>query len=284
MSSGSYLIILCALTVFSLTAVSIVNNRDERRRSQQQRQRQLRFKLQDLEELVLHINQLVENRQITMRLNEELLETIVSIRETEPDNSHLNALYHAALARHESLTAEDGSSNYDDLDLPALDRLQHSDAGIARAKRILSESLIILRRQQRSGKIPLEELRLVQLDLSWANLMVEVISLIGQGHKSVRRREIFTGHAYYKKAQQLLIQSSHPDKRRRQFIQEINEMMFGKRRSISPELMPERALNPDASETQLLDLPEEEDILPDASVTDAEEEDVPIIGLEAWQT
>lgn len=283
MSTGSFLIIFCALVVTSLTVVSLVNSHEERQRSERQRQRHLRFKLQELEEIVLSINQLVENRQIIRLLNEELLETIVSIRESEPDNSHLNALYHTALARHESLTADPGSGGHV-YDLPPLDRMQHSDVDIARAKHVLSEALILLRRQQRSGKIELDELHALQVELDWASLMVEVISMVGQGHKSVRRRDNFTGHAFYKKAHHLLTQSSHPDERRGQFIQELNDIMLGKRRSISPELMPETALNPDASETQLLDLPAEVELAAGDQAVGSDEDELAISGLEAWQS
>lgn len=277
MSPGSCLIIFCTLAVFSLTSVSIVNKREERQRALKQQQRQLRFKLQDLEELVLNISQLVDNRQIVRLLNEELLETILAAKQSAAEGSVLDALHHTALARHETLSADPQDTSPHDDELPALDRLQRSDAAIAQAKRRLTDALIILRRQQRQGKIQLDELRLLQLDLSWASLMVEVISLLGQGHESVRRREIFTAQAFYKRAQQLLIHSSHPDKRRPQFIREITELMEGKRRSISPQLMPESALNPDATvEAQLLDLPLDSGL--------ADEAGLAVAGLEAWQS
>lgn len=283
MSPGSYLIIFCSLAVFSLTAVSIVNKREERQRALKQRQRRLRFQMLELEELVLNIHQLVENHQTTRLLNEELLATILAVRASDGDAAHLDALYHTALARHENLSAEEPDGNALDHAVPRLNRLQHSDSDIGRAKRMLNESLVMLRRQQRRGKIEMDELRTLQLDLSWANLMVDVISLIGQGHKSIRRNQIFTAHAFYKKAQQLLIQSAHPDIRRKQFIREITELMQGKRRSLSLHLMPESALNPDTpAEAQLLDLPAETDPAR-PTFTPEDEAELAITGLEAWQ-
>ena len=75
--------------------------------------------------------------------------------------------------------------------------------------------------------------------------MVGAISHIGQGHKAAIRGDMLSAHAFYKKAQQLLIQSPHPEPRRRRMIKELGEILSNKRKSLSLDLMPEDFYNPE---------------------------------------
>lgn len=234
MSSLTYLFIFCALATGSLIVVSIVNEKENRRRIVQQKLRQLRFQVQDMEEVVLEIDRLVENRLIAKLLNDEILEKVLAMKQAHPDTGYLNAIHQTALARLEQYESDLATAQK-----PALDRRKHSDAQIARSKRTVEEAGLILRRQQSSGKITLEDLEPLMSDLRWAHLMIDVISHIGQGYKAMRRRDLLSAHAFYKKAQQMLIQSSHPDPRRQDFIKEISDVLNNRRNGISPRLMPE---------------------------------------------
>jgi hypothetical protein len=291
MSSPTYLIVFCTLAAASLVVVSVINEREERQRNIRQKHRQLRFRVTELEELVLQVDQLMESHSAAKYLNEEVLETLAFLRADNPDASHLNALYETALARHDFFneapaykSRNNSQTPADELDIkPTLDRLQRSDARIAQAKSMLKEALVILCRQQRRGKIPADEMSQLQLDLSWAALMVEVISFVGQGHRCMHRRELLAAHGFYKKAQHTLLQSGHPDPRRQQFIRELTELLHGKRRSISRYLMPENHLNLDTTaESQALDLPSGIDVAASADPAFDETEDL-MKNLEAWQ-
>lgn len=241
MSSLSYLIIFCALAAGALAVVSIVNEKENRRRILQQKLRHMRFQVQDTEELVLEINQLVESRIIAKLLNDEILEMVLAMKQAHPDAGYLNASHQTALARLEEYQDQTRSPQR-----PFLDRLKNSDAQIARSKRHVEEAGLILRRQQSNGKLSLEEMNPLLAELRWAHLMIDVISYIGQGHKAMRRRDLLSAHAFYKKAQQTLIQSSLPDKRRHEFIKEISEVLNNKRSVISSHLMPETQVNPES--------------------------------------
>ncbi|WP_439134162.1 hypothetical protein [Pseudomaricurvus sp.] len=245
MSPLSYLVIFCALAVGSLVVVSIVNERENRQRILKQKLRQMRFQVQDMEELVLEVNQLTEKPMIAKLLNDEILERVLAMKEANPDAGHLQASHQTALARLQEFENPSTLS-----DRPPIDRLRNSDAQIARSQRALEEAGIIIKRQQNRGKITLEDMNLLLLELNWAHLMIGVISHVGQGHKAIRRRDLLSAHAFYKKAQQLLIQSSHPDTRRHEFIKEVSEMLNNNRSAISPRLMPETHLNPGEESNQ----------------------------------
>ncbi len=242
MSTPISLIIFCALAALSLTAVNFVNQREKRRQLQQRRLRQIRLRIQEQEELVLALEQLVENRTIPKLLNEDILESLTHLRQTHPEAHYLDANLQTALVRNDLLL--------DDGELTNLDRLKESDMQIAKSKRMLQEAATILRRQQAQGKISLEELNELVKSLNWSQLMVEVISHIGQGHKAIRRFDSLSAYAFYRKAQQLLMNSTNPDKRRHQFIKEVSEILNNKRRNISLDLMPESQFNPSSNNIQ----------------------------------
>lgn len=234
MSSLTYLFIFCALAAGALIVVSIVNEKENRRRIVQQKLRQLRFQVQDMEEVVLEIDRLVENRLIAKLLNDEILEKVLAMKQAHPDTGYLNASHQTALARLEQYESDLATGQK-----ASLDRLKHSDAQIARSKRTVEEAGLILRRQQSNGNLSLEDLEPLMSDLRWAHLMIDVISHIGQGCKAMRRRDLLSAHAFYKKAQQMLIQSSHPDHRRHELIKEISDVVNNKRNGISARLIPE---------------------------------------------
>ena len=131
-------------------------------------------------------------------------------------------------------------------------------------EQVLEEAATILRRQQATGKFSFEEMNAFLSELSWAHLMVDAISHVGQGHKALRRHDVLSAHAFYKKSQQLLMHSAHPDKRRHRFIKELSEMLANKRTAVSEDIMPETHLNPEPA--LLRSAPQESD--KDASAED----------------
>ncbi len=230
------LIICFLLALLSLVAVSVVNDRENRRRVVNKKLREMKQRVKDMEELVLELDQLLENKSIARFINDEILAMISAIQQANPDTTHLVANYQTALIRGDALTDQEQ-------DTP-LDRLKDSDSQIARSRKVLEETAVILRKQQATGKLEYEQMSAFLTDLSWAHLMVAVISHVGQGHKRVRRGDILGAHAFYKKAQQLAMQSSHPDTRRHRCIKELTEMLTNKRQALSLDIMPESHLNP----------------------------------------
>lgn len=242
MSALTSLIIFCALAAFSLIVVSVANEREKRKQVLSKKFKELRQYIHETEELILEIDQLSEDHTVAKLMNNEIIEMILAMKNANPGANYLDASYQTAIARADTL-------NDSTIEAP-LDRLKESDTQIARAQKVIEEAAIALRRQQNAGKISLEDMNQLLIGLNWAHLMVEVVSHIGQGHKAVRRNDILSAHAFYKKAQQMLMQSSHPDKRRHPFIKELSEIMANNRRAISTHIMPESHLNPEEPPTQ----------------------------------
>ncbi len=241
MSVFASLILFCALAITSLIAVSWVNEREKRQRILSKKLKQMRQQVGSTEELIIEIEQMVESRAIAKLLNDEIIDMIQAMKAANPESGYLDASQQTAIARTETLNDES---------IPiALDRVKDSDAQIARAQKTLEEAAAILRRQQAGGKLSFEEMNAFLSELSWSHLMVEVVTHVGQGHKAQRRQDVLSSHAFYKKAQQLLMKSNHPDKRRHRFIKELSEMLANKRTAISVDIMPETHLNPEPSNT-----------------------------------
>ena len=257
MSTPGILFLFCILAIGSLVFVSLFNQRERRQRLNNKRLKQLRRRAQLLEELVVEVDQLLESRAIPRLINDELLELTLHMKDISPDATYLEATYQAALTRGEALL--------DEATAPPPNRLRDSDMQIAKAKQSLEEAAAIVRRQQGRGKITPEELTAFIDELSWAHLMVEVISYIGQGHRKIQRKDFLSAHTFYKKAQQLLLQSNHADSRRHRYIKELAEMLHNKRASISTDIMPEAHLNPTPRDTQI---DPDGETVPDASGED----------------
>lgn len=242
MSAFASLILFVALAAFSLIAVSWVNNRETQRKVLSKKLKELRQHILKTEELILEVDQMVESRTISKLMNDEIIEMILAMKNANPESGYLDASHQTAIARADALNDES---------IPVvLDRLKESDAQIAKGQKTLEDAAVILRRQQASGKLSFEEMNAFLSELSWGHLMVEVLTHVGQGHKAQRRHDVLSAHAFYKKAQQLLMHSSHPDKRRHRFIKELSEMLANKRVAVSEDIMPENHLNPEPQPEQ----------------------------------
>ncbi len=237
MSAFASLILFVALAAFSLIAVSWVNGRETKRRVLSKKLKELRQRILATEELILEVDQMVESRAISKLMNDEIIEMILAMKQANPETGYLDASHQTAIARADALNDESVPT--------ALDRLKESDAQIAKGKKVLEDAAVILRRQQATGKLSFEEMNAFLSELSWGHLMVDAITHVGQGHKAQRRHDVLSAHAFYKKAQQILMHSSHPDKRRHRFIKELSEMLSNKRTAISEDIMPENHLNPE---------------------------------------
>lgn len=236
MSSPATLIILCAIAATSLIIVSVINNREVKTRLVQQKLKQLKMRAEELEELVINLDQLVESRAIAKLINDEVIDLVSAMLELDSSARYLEASLINARKRAVDLSSEREEHS--------IVRLKESDSQIARAKHMLNEAGVVLRKQHSKGRLTLSELETFISELAWAQLMVDVISHIGQGHKASIRRDVLTAHAFYKKAKHILAHSPHPDPRRHQMIKELNEILANQRRALSLSLMPENYYNP----------------------------------------
>lgn len=221
----------------ALLVVSLINRQQMRARLINQKVSQMRRRVNELEELIVAIEPLVESLTIPRLINQELIDMIQHMITLKPDSQNYLASS-LANAQHQ---AEDLA---DEAKPREIYRLQESDAAIARNQYYLNEAAVIIRRQQAKGKLEISEMETFIEELSWAHLMVNVISHVGQGHKALNRGDVLTAYHFYRKSQSLLMESGHPDNRRHRMIKELTDILSNRTKIISFDLMPETNYNP----------------------------------------
>lgn len=219
------------LLLIALIAVSLINQAQERHRIRRAKQRRLRNQIANLEEVMTSLEQTVPNRVIAKHVNDEILDMLQAVLALEHGNNELlETSLRNVEARGEELT--------DARTRAQTSFLKDSDVQIAQSQLYINEAGRVLRHRFNQGRLPPEELEIYVAELTWAHLMVSVISLIGQGHKATARGDVFSSHAFYQKAQHLLMESSHPEPKRMRMIKEMGELLAGNRQTLSPDLMP----------------------------------------------
>ena len=179
---------------------------------------------------------LVDSPDIARHVNDEVIDMITLMMQMDTNSQPLQITMHNA-----QLLAEEFRNTERSRDIY---RLRESDSAIARTLYQLNDAGRVLRRRQAAGKMEVAQLEASIRDLSWTHMMVGVISNIAQGHKALNRGDVIRAYAFYKKGQQVAVQTSNSDERRHTLIKEISELMNNQRKSLSLSLMPESQYNP----------------------------------------
>lgn len=220
------IVILVFLMLITLFAVSLLNRMQQRQRQRRLEQRRLRIRVEDLNELVGCLEHTLPNRSITKHINDmiiTLLNQMLALEDKHPE--HLEAAILKSEHYSEELLNPKNRQN--------ISYQQDSDAQIAKTQLHLNEAMHLIMQLAAQGTINEVELDAYQAELRWAYLMVSVMSYIAQGDKSIA---ISDRLAFYRKAQQLLMESMHQDPRRLQMIKELSEMIDGERVGLSRDL------------------------------------------------
>lgn len=241
MSNLNLVIICLLLAVGALFLVSAINAQQTRKRLINQKLHQLRRKIAELEEVAAALESLTGKSEIPIIITQEVIDVVQGMQQLALSDQTLQLSLDSAIKKLEELSTSASSCN--------LYRLFNSDAAIAHAQHLLSEAGRILKKRQAQGKMEVTQMSSLIEELAWSHLMVSVVSLVGQGHKAVKRGDIMRAHAFYKKAQETAMQSNISDDRRHRWIKEITDIMMNKQRTISTELMPETTYNPAASDS-----------------------------------
>ncbi|HSC67976.1 MAG TPA: hypothetical protein VLC79_09810 [Cellvibrio sp.] len=220
------LVFLMLITLFAVSAISRIQLRQRERRLQQRR---LRIQVDELIELVTCLEQTLPNRTITKHIND----MVISLQQQmlTLDDRHAEQI-EAAIRKSETYSEEL-------LNLKNRHNISYqcdSDAQIAKTQLHLNTAMHLITHLAAQGTINEVELDTYLNELRWAYLMVSVMSYIGQGDKSMTISDRLSAQAFYRKAQQLLMESMHPDPRRLKMIKEISEMVDGNRVSLSRDL------------------------------------------------
>jgi len=223
------IVILVFLMLITLLAVSVINRIQQRQRLRRLQQRSLRVQAEELSEVVSCLEQTLPNRSITKHINDMILILQQQMLALEDKNrEHIEAaIRKTELYSDELLNPENRQS---------ISYQRDSDAQIAKTQLHLNEAMHLIMQVAAHGTINEIELDAYLVELRWAYLMVSVMSYIGQGDKSMSISDRFSAQAFYRKAQQLLMESMHQDPRRIKMIKELSEMIDGGRVSLSREL------------------------------------------------
>lgn len=228
------LFILILVILAALGLVSLINQMQKREQTRRLQQRQLRLQVELLEEVVDCLIQTLPNRQVAKHVNDEILDHLQRILQLERRNTtHIEASIKYAETR--------GNELVNLRSRPRTSYLKESDVQIVQAQSHLNKAAQVLRHQHMLGRVNDEELDVYLSELNWAHLMVSAVSFIGQGYKASSRGDFFSAQAYYKKAQHLLIESTHSEPKRMRMIRELGETIAGTRKVLSEDLMPEEA-------------------------------------------
>jgi hypothetical protein len=240
MTAFSSLILLIAIAALAMSVVGYSNYLVEKAKQTAFKLEKMKVRVEELEDVVLILDSLCESRIIPKLVNDEILSHYEAMIEIDDKAAYLKAGLSNAEVRAQELS-DDSSQRY-------LSRICKSDAQMARYQTYLSESLNILRRQQMAGKISNQDLQALTKEINWLQLQVKVISNIVQGHKAYAKTGVIAANGFYKKAQSELLKSSHPDPRRKEMINQMADLLFGRRKSLDVHLMPENEFNPDEIE------------------------------------
>ncbi|MGH1484947.1 MAG: hypothetical protein ACRBCI_01930 [Cellvibrionaceae bacterium] len=239
MSAFASLIAFVIIAIGSMCVVAFANYKVEQAKKVRHRLHKYKARVEELEDVVLALDQLCENRAIPKMINDEVIEIYSAMIDLDDSAAYLKAGHSNALMRSDELSDETAARH--------ISRLCNSDAQIARIQAYLNEACNIVKKQHNQGKMSTTQMQDSILDLEWLYLQVYVISNIVQGHKAYNKQDILTANAFYKKAQTELMRSGHPDERRHKMMKQLADILFGRRKSLDTELMPEDEFNPDDS-------------------------------------
>ena len=228
------LIVLIVFALLALFIVSAINRKQEQEQARRLQQRKLKLQVDAIVNVVTCLEQTIPNPMIAKYINDEsitLLQKILAL-ETGAKTHIENSIRHA-MSRSDDLIA---AKSY-----PNASYQKDSDAQITHTQLQLGEAAVIIRHIGAHGKLSEAELEAFTSELSWAFLMVSVASLVAQGLKFSTLEDRFSAQSFYQKAQNLLLESLHPDPRRTRMIKELSELIEGSRKNMSRDLMPQRA-------------------------------------------
>ncbi|WP_062061897.1 hypothetical protein [Cellvibrio sp. OA-2007] len=220
------IVILVFLMLITLFAVSVLHRIQQRQRQRRLEQRRLRIQVEELTDVVNCLEQTLPNRVITKHINDMIIALQHQMLALEDNNRERleSAILKSELYSEELINPKNRQG---------ISYQRDSDAQIAKTQLYINEAVNLMVQLAAQGTINEVELDSYQAELRWAYLMVSVMSYIAQGDKSVA---ISDRLAFYRKAQHLLMESMHQDPRRLQMIKELSEMIDGERVGLSSAL------------------------------------------------
>ena len=251
MTSVTFVLVSLFIAIGGLALVNIANRREARSRVIAKRVANIKRQIQDLEELSVSLEPLLESAKIPSIINEEIIDSINGVIHFGADAQVLDIYRENAASRKEMLSQAGNKA--------PLYRAQESDAKMARALYQLNETSEILRTRQAKGALEAGEMEALLGELSWAHLMVKVVTHVIEGQKAHQSGNLARALAFYKKAQQIVMETGVSDGRRQPLIKEIGLLLNNKHEDFSSELIPEFSRNAAASPGEPFAMPTTEE-------------------------
>ena len=236
MADISSIFLFGGLAVLALGLIHLSNRQRHRSERVNCKILELKRRVGELEDLIHVVEPLTESLAVPKLINSEIMELISAVRKLDKNDSSMANHLGNALSHEEDLA--------DPTRAPKLYRILKSDADIARAQYLISETARIIQVHRRLNKIDGTTRKMLLAELRWAHVMVSTLSMVAQGHKSITRGDETRARAYYKNAHHKLVISAVDDERRPRLVKELEEMIAGERQIVSPDLMPETDYNP----------------------------------------
>lgn len=208
------------LLIIALVTVNTINTIQKRKRKNRLKLRRLRHEADNLDEIVNGLEQTIPNPAIIRSINDELIERLEEMLPLAGDNiAGVQASLDNATQKSEHLAEMSSNSEFS--------YRKANDVEIARSQYYLNEAAQTLKKRCSIGKLPEVELRIYLTELSWADLMIDVQSLVAQGYKAKLRGNLPGNFAYYQTAQNKLMESTHPNSKRMRMIRDMSELLAG---------------------------------------------------------
>lgn len=225
------IIFLTLIIIAALAGLNLLDRIDQKNRRQRLKIRRLQSYSENLQDIISALAMTIPNQRILIAINEHLIEQLnqASVLDEDINNDAITQALEAAKLRAEQWE--------DPTKLRATQYHRDSDAQIAQTQMHVKDAIELLPVLASQGKISPQDLEPFLSELQWANLMISVMSFFMQGQKAMSMSDRFTAQAFYRKAQQLLMESLHTDKRRLKMIKELSEIIEGARRTFSYELI-----------------------------------------------
>lgn len=235
-SAFTSLIFFIIIATTAMSIVAYANYKTQQAKKIRLQLQRLKFKTEELENVALSLDSICENRHIAKLVNDEVVDRYEYMLELDPKATFLKPGYNNAKMRQEELSRESSTRK--------VTSLCESDSQIARYHAYLNEGVNVIRKQHSKNRISTTEMGALIDQLRWSSLMIDVISNIAQGHKAYVNQDILSANSFYKIAQSELMRSSHPDPRRQEMIRQLADVLFGRRRALDTNLMPDDQYNP----------------------------------------
>lgn len=213
------LIVLAILIFASLIISSIAYRKQEKIRRTRQRVIKLRRQLHEVQDILDTLKRIDSDKyslQYIVMFMLSLLDTTLSIKPEDEEAQQYQAVLNESLNQIKSGTFAENAN-----------RVLGSDRELRQAKDQLNAGSKLIRILQKKGKIPIQHCEAILARFRWLYLYIEVDSLVDHGDKSAEREDIASAVSYYKKAKQLLVQSSIDDPNKNSYIKEINQRAKG---------------------------------------------------------